>query len=286
MGTSASSNGPGAGALFDPPWLDDIVTPVPGCDVPVEPSQTDVEDSHDTVPATAEQPLKPLSVAPLRRFTNARKALSDFVYTGKQVSFKKAAGHYSRSGMGGARNVASRMRTATSTGANVFGLLRSAREGTDPSINEWVSSLTQRNPNAREIADAIIRRAVPAGGSQDETACQDSMAHALEDLMSENETVDLLHLSDSDIWALLESFIGYEAFARMCLDIGQIFETTALSPREQVERMNEMQEYLKADLGTQIERLKAHVQDASSSQLQAIMRQAIENTFSVYEGAI
>lgn len=286
MGTSASSKGPGAGVSFDPPWLDNIVTPAPVPNVPVETPQTDVESPHDTLPVPPEHQPEPESIAPTRRFTNARRALNSFVQTGRKIDFNKAAGHYSRTGMGGARNVARRMRAATKTGASVFGLLRSAREGTDPSVNEWVSSLAHRNANAQEVADEIIRRAVPAGGSQDETACQDSMAQALQDLIAENETVDLLHLSDNDIWALLESFLGYEAFTRMYLDVGQIFESTALSPREQVERMIEMQEYLKADIGLQIERLREQSRDASASQLQSIMRQALESTFAVYEGAI
>ncbi len=182
--------------------------------------------------------------------------------------------------------MARRMRISTSTGANVINMLQSAREGTDPAITEWVSSLTQRNAGAQEIASEIIRRAVPGGGSQDEAACQESMAQALQDLIADNETVDLLHLSDDEIWTLIESFLGYEAFARLCLDIGQVFENSALSARDRVERMNEMQDYLKADIAAQIERLKGDSQNATSDQLQSILQSALENTFIVYEGAI
>ena len=63
------------------------------------------------------------------------------------------------------------------------------------------------------------------------------MAQAMQDLMFENPDVDLLHLNDDAIWTLIESFLGYEAFNRMCLDIGQIFESS-LSYSETSARIN------------------------------------------------
>lgn len=224
MGTSASSKGPGPNVPFDPPWLDvinpppnvtivpllpDVVNPhTPVSTTPLEPQPIDTEGPAVPSPAEPRQcPPEPASIAPPRRFSSAKRLLTDFVKTGRRDSFEKAAGHYSRTGMGGTRNLAHRMRTATTTGANAISLLRSARDGNDPSVNDWVTSLTSRNASVHEIAHSIIQRIVPLGGSQDELACQDSMAQALQDLIAENENVDLLHLSDSDIWRLIESFL-------------------------------------------------------------------------------
>jgi hypothetical protein len=188
--------------------------------------------------------------------------------------------------MGGAGNAASRMRISTRAGANVFNILQSAREGTDPTVNEWVASLIGRNASAQEIADEIIRHATPTGGRQDEVACQESMAQAMEDLLTDNPAVDLLHLGDDDIWALTESFIGYESFHRLCLDIGQVFENSALSPRDRVMRMNEMHDYLKAEIRAQIEALRVITPNPGSGQFQSILQNALRNTFTVYEGSI
>jgi hypothetical protein len=212
--------------------------------------------------------------------------MGSFAETGREGAFRKAAGHYSRAGMGGARNVARRLRGSAAAGAHVFSVLQAAREGTDPAINEWVASLAEGDATAREIAEEVIRRAMPRGGSQDEAASQESMAQALEDLLAENDEVDLLHLDDDNIWALVESFLGYEAFNRLCLDVGQVFERPGLSPLDRVERMNEMQDYLKADLGAQVERLREDTPNANSSQLQSILKRAVERTFTVYEGEI
>lgn len=290
MGTSASSKGPGVGVPFDPPWLDDIAPPQSGDGAGPDDqgaSDSDNVDQEGGEPQQAQQiPAKPQEFAPPRRFYNARRELGSFARTGDRESFRKAVGHYSRTGMGGARNAASRMRTSTRTAANLFGALQSARERSDPAINEWVTSLTDRDASAQEIVDEIIRQVAPSGGSQDETSCRESMAQAMEDLLEEDPNVDLLHLGDDDMWTLTESFLGYEAFNRLCLDIGQVFESSDLSPRDRVTRMNEMQDYLKAELCAQIEELRRSKPNVGSSQLQTVLQSAVQNTFLVYEGAL
>jgi hypothetical protein len=178
------------------------------------------------------------------------------------------------------------MRTSTRSGASAFGVLQAARERTDPAINEWVDSLTAREASAQEIADEIVKRTTPSGGSQDEAACQESMAQAMEDLLASDPDVDLLNLDDDNIWGLIESFLGYEAFYRLSLDIGQVFESSSLSPRDSVTRMKEMRDYLKAEITAQIETLRSDASPASSGQLQYLLQSALENTFVVYEGSI
>ncbi len=288
MGTSGSSDGPGPGVPFDPPWLDDIDMP----QVSNVQSQ-DEEPQDDQKPADAdlgndepEPPVKPSEVAPPRRFANARKALGEFARTGSENAFRKAVGHYSRTGWGGARSAANRMRTSARSGASAFNFLQATRERTDPAINEWIDSLTARNASTQEIADEIVKHTMPRGGSQDEVASQQSMAQAMEDLLVNDPDVDLFNMDDDSIWALIESFLGYEAFYRLSLDIGQVFEDSALSPRDRVTRMKEIREYLKAEMSAQVSALRANRSEATSGQLQSILQHAIENTFAVYEGSI
>jgi len=287
MGTSRSSTGPGPGVPFDPPWLDDIETPAPGdAALPDEQNGDQKPDDTDSEIDQPQLPPNPDDVAPPARFRAARRALGEFARTGNRDAFRKAVGHYSRTGMGGARNAANRMRTSARVGASAFGVLQAARERTDPVINEWVKSLTAREASVHEIADEIVRRTTPSGGSQDEAACQESMAQALEDLIANEPDVDLFNLDDEHIWRLIESFLAHEAFHRLLLDIGQVFEDSSLSPRESVMRMKEMRDYLRAEITAQIEALRPRASNASSSQLQSILQRALENTFVVYEGAI
>jgi len=280
MGTSGSSNGPSSGVPFDPPWLDDIELPQPG-----DGNSQDDQMPNDTEPGD-EQPANPPEVAPPRRFANARRALGYFARTGSEDSFRRAVGNYSRTGMGGAGSTANRMRTSARTGANAFGFLQAAREKTDAAINNWVADLTTRNASALEIIDEIVRQTTPVGGSQDEAATRESMAQAMEDLLAKYPDIDLLKLADDNIWELIESFLGYEAFYRLTLDIGQVFENVSISPRDRIRRMKEMRDYLKAELKAQVEELRRNKPHATSGQLQSILQDALENTFAVYEGAL
>ena len=288
MGTSASSKGPGSGVPFDPPWLDNIAPELPG--EGIQPGEQGVNkdngNQENNQPNPPFQPAEQPDLAPSRRFQNARRHLADFVSTGNQGSLRSALGNYSRTGMGGSRNVARRMRTSTKSASNLFRVLQSAREGTDQTVNQWVVSLAARNADAWEIVDEIIRFVAPDGGSPEETSSRDSMAQAMEDLLETNPNIDLLHLEDNNIWTLVESFLSHEAFNRLCLDIGQNFENSKLSPRDRVLRMNEMRDYLRAELSTQIERLRQQTPNASSKQLQTVLQAAIENTFTVYEGSL
>lgn len=292
MGTSGSSNGPGPGVPFDPPWLDNIDTPQPGDGHPQEDEPKDDQRPDDTQPEEGrpeplpEAPAATPYVAPPKRFLVARRALREFAKTGSKDAFRRAVGHYSRTGMGGARSAANRMRTSVRSGASAFSFLRAARDKTDPAINEWVDSLTARNASAQEIADEIVRHTTPAGGSLDEAASQQSMAQAMQDLLARDPDIDLLNIDDNSIWALIESFLAYEAFYRLSLDIGQVFEDAALSPRDRVTRMKEMRDYLKAELSSQVEALRGDTSNASSGQLQSVLQRALENTFAVYEGSV
>lgn len=287
MGTSGSSTGPGPGVPFDPPWLDDIETPTPGDAPPPDDHDGDQKpDDTDSDNGEPQPPPKPPDVAPPARFGTARRALGEFARTGDKDAFRRAVGHYSRTGMGGARSAANRLRTSARVGASAFGVLQAAREGTNHAINEWVDSLTARHASAQEIADEIVKRTAPSGGSEDEAACQESMAQAMEDLLANDPDVDLLNLDDDSIWGLIESFLGYEAFHRLTLDIGQVFESASLSPRDSVARMKEMRDYLKAELGAQVEALRSNAAHTTSAQLQSILQSALENTFAVYEGSI
>ena len=265
MGTSASSNGPGSGVPFDPPWLEEIMPILPGEErQPIDPGSGD-ENEQDNEQSD-KTPLTPTEVPDTRRhgaFGNARRSLGNFARTGDQDAFRIAMGHYSRTGMGGASKVAKRMRVSTRSASNLFNVLQAAREGTDPKISEWVTSLTARSADAQEIIDEIIRYVAPNGGNIDEVSCQVSMAQAIQDLLEENPNVDLLSLDDGNIWRLIEFFLGYEASSRICLDIGKVFENPDISPRDRVLRMNEMQDYLKAELSVQIEELRQQTPNAA-----------------------
>lgn len=279
MGTSSSSSGPGAGVPFDPPWLSSVASEIgsPLEQISGEPSP------QEQIPQQTEPAAQPMETAPPRRFGNARRHLGEYASSGDRGALKKALGNYSRNGMGGASNVASRMRASTSVGAGLFNFLQGVRDSTDTNVRDWVSQLTSQNLSAYEVADEIIDQVISTGGSLEEESCRNSMAQAMSDLLTIDPDVDLLNMDNGNIWTVIELFMANEAFNQLNLDIGQLFESEKYSPREAVSRMNDMREYLKSEISAQIQELRAGTSNPTKAEMNDLLKEAIKITFEVFE---
>ena len=280
MGTSTSSGGPASGISMDPPWLDDINS---GTSIPIDSDSSSEQENE--IPTEEPSVQEPITLAPRARFGTARKNLGDFARTGSQDSFKKAVGHYSKKGMGGASNVAKRMRASTNSVSSLVSFLRDVQNQSLSDIQDWANNLMSKSSTANEVIDAIIDRVTTEGGVIDEESIKDSMANAMSDLLEENPNLDLLKLGDDESWDLIENFLSYEASNRLQLDIGQLLERT-LTPVEMVQRTDEMYEYLKAEISAQLQPYKSSDKHPSISKLNAVIHQALESTFIVFEGEI
>ena len=277
MGTSTSSKGPGAGAPLDPPWLDE-----PAGDG----NAADGVPRDDGTPQDANQPHLTPAAAPAARFSSTRRNLGEFVRTGSKESLGKAIGHYSKTGMGGAARVASRMRASATAGAGLVTFLRTARDGGDANIVKWVQDLAASNPSSDDVVDAIVRELSPQGGSADEESIKDSMAKALSDLLSLNPDIELLQMSDLDTWTLLQLFLSNEVCNRLQFDGGPFLESAKLDPVLGVQRELEMRAFVKSEVTVQVEALRVGSPNPSKQQLETLIQNALRMTFEVYEGGI
>lgn len=265
MGTSASHKGPKHGVSFDPPWLNDI---------------DDIEKPAAPMP----NPQTPL--APPARFRSARSNMGNYVRTGDKEFLAKSLGNYSRTGMGGSRNVANRMRYSANIASKIYSSFSSLRERNEPEISSIINSYRNANADVYSLIDAIAEYICGDGGSLDETSSIGSVSSALSDLFDENPDVDITALSDDDIWSLVSSFLGYEAFSRIQLDIGRGFETNDVPLDDRVMRLRDMREYLDSEISSQINIIRNEIVNKSLVDLQRIMTVAIERTFTVFEVAI
>lgn len=273
MGTSASSAGPRANVSFDPPWLNDI--PIGGGD--------EAGNQDGSAPA----PVQPAEgVAPAQRFKGARTSLGTFARNGDTQALGRAAGHYSRTGMGGARHVAARMRTSTKAAAALGSLLQAARERSDPQINRWMDALRATSPSAQTVIDAIVSQIIPEGGSIDEESAKDSMAQAMSELTVLDPAVDLLALQDAQIWTLMQLYLGHEACNRMYTDIGQLFESARFDPATVVHRTNEMRNFLKNAVAAQLATVRQATPNPTRQQLETLLREVVQTTFTVFEESL
>ena len=149
-----------------------------------------------------------------------------------------------------------------------------------------MKEIVDRGLGGRELVDAIIQQVAPSGGSKDEESSADSMSRALSEFLEKNEDVDLLKLGTEEIREITERYLANEACYRLANDIGQVLESDRISLKDSLQLLNEMRDYLRADLSVQIEKLWSLSANPTRSQLDQILRSAIQRTFKIYEGEV
>lgn len=270
MGTSASNRGPSSAVPFDPPWLEEIEIP----NIP-PPVQSDGDEDQTT--ETQSDKLSPSA-----RFGNARRNLSDYVVSGDRGSLRRALGHYSKTGMGGSRKLSNRLKLSSIVAAGLFSALQSLSEGNNEPLSTVIAQLLKNDAGIYSVKDEVVRFVCPDGGSLDETSTRNSVSSALSDFFQDNPDVDIMNLNEDSIWVLISSFLGYEAFNRIQLDIGQAFERLE-SLVSRVSRLNDMRDYLKSEISSQLNAIRKEIARRTISDLQEIFQKSIERTFSVFE---
>jgi hypothetical protein len=285
MGTSTSSGGPGPGISLDPPWLDAIG----GGDAGGESSGSsgDNGEGGQDAPGGDESPPEgnpPAQLAPARRFAAARRDLSTFARTGDTRNLGRGIGHYSRSGMGGSRQAANRMRASTRAGAGLISFLQQVRDGATAEARRWVDELVAGAPSVDAVVDAIVEAVMPAGGSADEESIRDSMAIALSDLMVISPECDVLRMSVEDTWTLMQLYLSREVCNRLRFDMGQGLESARLNPAVSVQRELEMRQFVRNEISVQLTDLRGSTPNPTQRQLDGLMQEALRLTFAVYEG--
>jgi len=272
VGTSTSSAGPLAGASLDPPWLDDIAEEIGGGgSIPPD------DEEEVTSPAGA------AGVAPPARYGDARRELGKYLKNGDTQHLRKALGHYSSRGSGGAKAAASRMRASTRAGATLFSFLNAVSQGSSAEARRWVEDLRATNPSAEDVVDAIVRELAPAGGSADEESFRDAMAQALSELISDDPSIDPLSMGIDHIWELMKGYLATEAANRLCFDLGPIFESAQLDPRTVVIREREMRRFIKNEIGLHVDLLRGTNANPTRRQLDSILQEALKMTFELFE---
>lgn len=155
MGTSASSMGPGAGVSLDPEWLDDIELPNQD-NASLNDYNNDSGENDNQFDEKKLDGNKIPDIAPKFRFASARRGMGEYVRSGSKDSLRKSLGHYSKIGMGGARNLSKRMRTSTKVATNFFRTFQALRDNKDFALGKILLELQGRGANANEIIDTII----------------------------------------------------------------------------------------------------------------------------------
>ena len=255
MGTSTSSKGPGAGVPLDPAWLDDVVPE---------------DDGNNTVDILSQS----------RRFSQARRYMSDYTRTGSEDDLRKSLGHYSRSGMSGSKYVSHRMRLSTSVGSKLYDALHSTRDDEASELFKKIDEFKKNGASAERIIDLIARYTCPNGGSLDEISTVNSTTSALAQLLKKYPEIDFQNLSDDQIWELMGLYLGNEVFSRIQMDIGQTFEKNDVSVTDRVLKMNKMRSFIQIEISVQLNKVRA--ENKSPISIDQILEKTIQELFYIY----
>lgn len=274
MGTSASSNGPGSGVSLDPAWLDDIDVNESNLSKTTQPE----ENNQESVPSEKEQRLV---IAPRGRFSNARRNIGEYVRSGSKDSLRQSLGYYSKTGMGGAKALSQRMRASAKVGSNFYGVFRSLRDDQEFALGKVLSELQTQGADAQQIISTIVDYVCPAGGSIDEISTRNSAMVSLSEYLEKYPDVDFEKLSDDQMWELTSAYVGNEIFNRVQMDIGQSFEKADISYPDRVIRLNDMRDFIQAEVAVQFNKIRAT--ESKSVNVQKLIQDTIWATFEVYE---
>lgn len=253
MGTSTSSAGAGAGSPFDPPWLDSAGegiddsnsdTQLPPAGNGVSESDADSDSTDESTEQSSDSGPPASDIAPSGRYKEARTQMGRFMRTGDRSDAARAMGSFVRKGLGGTAKAANRMRMSSQAAAALAGFLTQVREGTDPTINDWVASARARGLSAQDAALEVISQIVPAGGSVDEESAKHAMNQAIIHLYEVDPTTDIFALTNEQISSLMGYTLAFDVYNRVQLELGRVFEKLKFSAQVVQDRLAQVQDYI------------------------------------------
>lgn len=242
MGTSTYSRGAKGGVSFDPPWLDTLIEGISGV------------DGGACIESVAVD-----TVAPKARYAGARRNLNAFVDNGSRDSLRRAMRSYVRKGLGGSARATRRLRYPIALGARLLSVLKSLRENENENLLSIITELRAQGASMSEISAAVAKSVVQSTGSVEEARAEEAMSEAMAEFLLDQEShedFDIAHLSDADILEILELFLSNVIFAETWFDIGQVFETSALSPTERTSRVEELRLLIRSFVGNEISKIR------------------------------
>lgn len=268
MGTSQSSPGAPSGVPLVPPW-------VPDPSAPVEPSPT--ETPEDAAPTT------PPELAPPGRFRLARTSLGRFAKTGSAENMRQGVGHYFRTGLGGGGTAARRFGGTTRTAARLYSALSSLSAGAPVTPGSPLDRALLAGRSAEQILDAVVEAVRPVDGSHDAEASRKAVQDALSEVLQRYPEAELVDLNNEQRLLAVEAFIANDVFNRFVSDVGKAIKAHTPSASQVVVRFKEVHSYIRQVVAAEFRKLARSTADLSTSQLQNIVRQTLQNVVSVFE---
>ncbi len=278
MGTCNSSTGSPSGTPMVPPWVSDPnIIYEPG-NAPADSSGDN--DSLDKEPSTQ---VIPSPISPVARFKVARLNFGYYAKSGEEKYLRRGLGHYVRTGYGGTITASRRFSGTVRTAGLIFNTL-SELESNAPSLSGTVIDPDiLKHKTASQIVGAIIAAIKPSDGTQDTEASRDATKNAFSELLDKYPDADLLNLSIEQRLNVMEFFVGYDIYNRVCLDIEKTIKDKSSSASVALQRLKDMKQYIKSEVARVFrEEQTGHTQWAPDV-VQGFVRDIIFKTLKVFE---
>lgn len=281
MGTSKSSPGSPGGVPMVPPWA-----PPPPKENPEKPEQQDAGEPKDLdTPRPPQMPKNPIPspIAPLRRFSGAKRSLGEYAKSGSSADMRRGIGKYVKSGLGGKDTATKRFSgTAITAGALNAALLGLKGEYSVPESDSLYPA-TMKGQSVRKIINTIIETIRPVDGTQDTEASRFSINDALSELLEKYPDADLQNLTDIQREFAIESFVIGDIVRRIELDIGGAIREKAPNVATAMSRLKDVRDFIKSAVTAAFQKLKDAKTENRKSQVAKLVNKVLKDTMYVFE---
>lgn len=280
MGTSQSSNGPGANVVLVPPWAEPLPEPVdpqpdPQPD-PAEPADPEGPGQVQPPPPTSPPPHDP--TAGERRFVSTRRSLSSYARTGDATRMRRAVSNYVRTGYGGSANLSRRLGSTSTTARSLGRVL-------DPTdTGSGLDRAFLDGKSADEVMDAVVEASRPHDGTLDAESSREAIRDALSDLLKEFADADLLQLTGQQRAFAIESYAAHDVYRRFTLDVGKHLVANAPNATIGLSRLKQARNYIRQTIAESFRKLADAGQAMTRSNVRNVVASALADSLAVFEG--
>lgn len=298
MGTSSSSKGSPSNVPMVPPWVPDVPGGPPDNAPPNTPPEESVPPAQpptdnldlagvgegDGTPAPPALPTDDRArLAPPGRFGAARMNLSAFARNSDRQAMRRGIRHYVSQGYGGSGAATRRMGGTIRSSEALLSAVSGGAANPFQAPGAPLDPVLLAGRSADDIMDAVTDAVRPVDGTQDSESSRAAIRDALSETLEQYPMADLLNLTDQQKEYAIEAFVAGDLYGRFALDLGTHVIENAPSTSAGLSRLKEVRDYIRETVAEAFRNLKAKGETLSKSRVATVVRDAIKETFAVFE---
>jgi len=282
-----------------PPWVPDVPSETPSDSTAEAPPDEELAsaprpiDVLDLAGAAGESeantPVAPPindknRLAPTGRFSAARMNLRSFARNSDRQAMRRGMRYYVSRGYDGSSTATHRMGGTIRNSETLFSAVSGIPGNPLQAPGALLDPAMLAGRSADDIMDAVTDAVRPVDGTQDSESSRAAIRDALSDTLEKYPDADLLNLTDQQKEHAVEVFVAADIYGRFNLDLGTHVIENAPSASAGLSRLKEIRDYIRETVAEAFRNLKSKGQSLSESRVAAVVRDAIHETFEVFEG--